>query len=236
MKDTFQMREHQNLGTTERLATLMAGAGLLALAARTPRARRPLAAASAALLIRGATGFCPAYAATGRSSRGVDSRQALTGSKGSHVDAHITIGRPREVVYLFWKQLDRLAAALPDSIRVQQLDDRRSRWSLARTSASEGPVAEWTAEIINDEPSDLIAWKTIGQADVASAGSVHFRDAPGSRGTEVRVRMQYSPPFGRLAASLAGLFGRGADQMVRECLRDIKRHLELGGAVTLTGK
>jgi uncharacterized membrane protein len=45
--------------------------------------------------------------------------------------------------------------------------------------------------------------------------------------------MQYSPPFGRIGAGIATLFRRGADQVVQQCLRDIKRYLELGRSVTL---
>jgi uncharacterized membrane protein len=94
-------------------------------------------------------------------------------------------------------------------------------------------LATWTAEIINDVPERVIAWRTVGESDIVSAGSVQFKEAPGGQGTELSVHMQYSPPFGRLGAGLAGLFGRGADQVVTQCLRDIKRYLELGRQVTL---
>jgi uncharacterized membrane protein len=94
-------------------------------------------------------------------------------------------------------------------------------------------LATWTAEIINEEAEKVIGWRTTEDADIVSAGSVQFREAPGGQGTEVRVHMQYSPPFGRIGAGIATLFRRGADQVVQQCLRDIKRYLELGRSVTL---
>ena len=63
--------------------------------------------------------------------------------------------------------------------------------------APAGRTVEWDAEIINEIPDELIGWRTLQGADVISAGSVRFHEAHG-RGTEVRVRLQYEPPGGRL--------------------------------------
>jgi uncharacterized membrane protein len=189
-------------------------------------------------MFRGATGYCPAYAAAVRPAgairkRTASTRDALAGSKGSHLRAAVTIAQPVETVYAFWRNLDQLSMALPSSITIEHLDDRRSRWSLAAARGSTPATAAWTAEIINDEPGKLIGWRTVEQSDIVSAGSVRFTAAPAGQGTEVFVKMQYSPPFGRVGAGLARLFGRGADQVVTQCLRDIKRYLELGRQVTV---
>jgi uncharacterized membrane protein len=188
-------------------------------------------------MVRGATGYCPAYAAAGKpralSTWATSTRRALSGSKGAHLRTATTIAQPVETVYAFWRNLDHLSMALPSSITIERLDDRRSRWSLAPAKGSTPALATWTAEIINDAPEKVIGWRTLGDSDIISAGSVHFKEAPGGQGTELSVHMQYSPPFGRLGAGLARLFGRGADQVVTQCLRDIKRYLELGRQVTL---
>jgi len=49
---------------------------------------------------------------------------------------------------------------------------------------------EWDAEIINDKPYELIAWRTVGSR-VDHAGSVHF-DARPEGGTMLRVSLQYA--------------------------------------------
>lgn len=60
---------HPNIHPTERLLTAAAGLGLLLLAAKMPRARRPLVAMSTAVLLRSLTGYCPAYAAAATDGR-----------------------------------------------------------------------------------------------------------------------------------------------------------------------
>lgn len=226
-----------NVSQAERILTVLTGLGALALAAELPRARGALAAISGALMARGVTGYCPAYAAAGMPARALptssSTRRALGGSSGAHLRAATTIAQPVETVYAFWRNLDHLSMALPSSITIERLDDRRSRWVLAPAKGSTPALAAWTAEIINEVPERVIAWRTVGESDIVSAGSVQFKEAPGGQGTELSVHMQYSPPFGRLGAGLAGLFGRGADRVVTQCLRDIKRYLELGRQVTL---
>ena len=53
-----------------------------------------------------------------------------------------------------------------------------------------GARFEWDAEIINDKPYELIAWRTVGSR-VDHAGSVHF-DARPEGGTMLRVSLQYA--------------------------------------------
>lgn len=220
------LRMHANVGGAERWMTALAGLGLFALAVRMPRARRPLGAASMALLLRGATGYCPAYAAAGVDAAGdgrSDTARALGGSNGVLVESRAIIARPAAEVFAFWRDLTQLAHALPESIHVEAVSDTESRWSLAHRGL---PTARWSARIINEEPGRLIGWKTIDDADVVSAGSVRFTPAPGDRATEVQVRFQYSPPLGRVGAGLASLVRHGADDIVKDALRRIKARLE----------
>jgi uncharacterized membrane protein len=205
-----------NLDRTERIVTAIAGGVALAAAATASRGRVPLAAASAALLARAATGYCPIVART----RNADSetKRRLGGPRGAHLQAQTRIERPPHEVYAFWRDLDRLSAALPRFVSATEIDAARSEWSL-------GDRARWTAEIINDEPGKLIGWQTLSGADIVSAGSVRFNDA-GGNATDLVVHMQYSPPFGRLGASLAELFGKGANEIVEESLAAAKQAIE----------
>lgn len=205
-----------NLDRSERIVTAIAGGVALAAAVRASRGRVPLVAASAALLARAATGYCPIVARTRNSDS--ETRRHLGGARGAHLQAQTRIERPPREVYAFWRDLDRLSAALPRLVSATQLDDTRSEWSLADR-------ARWTAEIINDEPGKVIGWQTLSGADIVSAGSVRFNEADGNA-TDLVVHMQYSPPFGRLGASLAELFGQGATGIVEESLAAAKQALE----------
>lgn len=118
-------------------------------------------------------------------------------------------------------------------ITVEQIDQQRSHW------VAQGPAnkrIEWDAEIINEIPTQLIAWKSLPGSDVGSAGSVRFKDAPGGRGTEIRVELQYNPPGGVVGSYFARLFGREPEQEITADLGRLKQFLESGEAATTEGQ
>ena len=65
-----------------------------------------------------------------------------------------------------------------------------------------------------------------------SAGSVHFADAGPARGTHVRVRLQYSPPGGKVGAAIAKLLGRDPASEIHADLRQFKQLVESGEVST----
>ena len=71
-----------------------------------------------------------------------------------------------------------------------------------------GQTVEWEAEIINDKPNEMIAWRSLPGSEVDTAGSVHFKPVGGGRGTEVHVNLKYNPPGGVVGAAVAKLFGQ----------------------------
>jgi uncharacterized membrane protein len=71
---------------------------------------------------------------------------------------------------------------------------------------------------------------------VDTAGSVHFRELPHDRGTEVRVVLKYDPPAGKAGAALARLFGSSPESQVREDLRRLKQFMETGEVATTAGQ
>jgi uncharacterized membrane protein len=226
-----------NVAGVERWASAIGGAALTAYAVRQLKERSPagamLAAAGTALIYRGATGHCAVYEAAGIDTAIRTSRQALGGSKGVHVEESYTINRRPDELYAFWRKFEQLPAFMRHLVRVTQHDERRSHWV---AKAPSGRTVEWDAEIINEIPNELIGWRTVDGADVVSAGSVHFKPSPGGRGTEVRVRLQYSPPGGKLGAGIAWLFGHEPSQTIREDLRHFKQLMEAGEIPTVEGQ
>jgi uncharacterized membrane protein len=97
-------------------------------------------------------------------------------------------------------------------------------------------VVEWSAEIINEIPNKLIAWRSLEHSDVVSAGSVNFDEAGADRGTRIRVRLQYSPPGGKIGGAVAKLLRRDAATEIREDLRRFKQLLEAGEVATTEGQ
>jgi uncharacterized membrane protein len=210
-----------NVGTWERIGSVAAGAGLVYLASRRSPSSRALRAAGAGLMVRGFSGYCPVNALTGRDSRSRDSKRALGGPRGVHVLESVIVGADPATVYRFWRNLAHLPRFMRHLERVDVIDSTRSHWVAAGPA---GASVEWDAEIINDIENKLIAWKSLENADVVSAGSVRFRPTTG--GTEITVHLQYDPPAGSLGAGIAAVFGREPSQTIREDLRRLKLHFE----------
>ena len=210
--------EHQG-----RWATALGGAALVVWGARKLTAERHpvgalLATTGAGLIWR---------------STKSDTRQRLGGARGTRVEESFAINRPPEELYRFWRHLEELPRLMPELVSVRMIDHRRSHW-IAR-----GPVGwqpQWYADIINDIPNELIAWRTIAGSSLVSAGSIHFEAGPPGRGTVVRVLLQYDPPGGKFGAALAWAFGQAPGGVVREGLRRFKQLMETGEMATTAGQ
>jgi uncharacterized membrane protein len=140
----------------------------------------------------------------------------------------ITVGRPVEEVYAFWRDFENFPRFMRHLESVSVLDERRSRW-VAKAPA--GKSVEWDAEMTEDVPNERISWRSLDGSEIYNAGTVHFQRAPGDRGTEVRVEFEYDPPFGKLGSKVASLFREEPGQQVRDDLRHFKQVMELGEIV-----
>jgi uncharacterized membrane protein len=229
-------RSRRNVGDLERWGSIVAGS---ALALYGFSRRRPsglfLAAMGVLLVRRGAIAHCDIYQALDLStaSGSGDSRKALGGSGGSQVEEAVTVNRPAADLFQFWRNLENLPRFMQHLDSVTVISDTESRW---RARGPHGRPIEWTAEIINEIPNELIAWKSLNGSDVVSAGSVHFDEAGADRGTRIRVRLQYSPPGGKIGTAVAKLLGRDAASEIREDLRRFKQLVEAGEVATTNGQ
>ena len=149
-----------------------------------------------------------------------------------HVTKGVTINQPREAVYQFWHDFANLPRFMTHVQSVTSTGDRRSHWVV---SAPGGQTVEWDAEILEDRPHELIAWRSIEGSDIVHEGSVRFDEAPGDRGTEVYVDLLYEAPAGRAGAALAKLFGEEPTQQIRDDLRRLKQVMETGEVVRSDG-
>ena len=231
-----------NVANPERVGSVALGAALIAFGLRQRDAKGLLAAViGGAFVQRGATGHCMVYDALGVSTGDSEAvlgrhRDDVTGAaatvnarKAVKVERAVTIARPRSELYDFWHDFTNLPRFMEhlESVRVDS--PTRSHW---KAKAPAGSEVEWDAEIVNDVPNEIIAWKSVGDADVANAGAVNFSDAPGDRGTIVKVTLDYEPPGGKLGALVARLFGEDPDRQVREDLRKFKQLMETGAITT----
>jgi uncharacterized membrane protein len=153
------------------------------------------------------------------------------GANTIDIKTALTVGRPREEVYRFWRDFDNLPRFMDHLEAVRITGERTSHW---KAKAPVGMTVEWDAEIIEDRPSELIVWQSLEGADVENSGSVRFRSAPGDRGTEIVLEMQFRPPGGLIGAKIARFFDEVPKTQMRNDLRRFKQVLETGEVVRST--
>ena len=154
-------------------------------------------------------------------------------AQSQHTEQVLTIDATPERLYEFWRNFENLPQVMWYLESVQVLDEKRSRW---RAKAPAGKTVEWEAEITGDVPNERIEWRSTDNSTVPNEGSVEFRRAPGDRGTEVRVIVNYHTPAGTLGEGVAKLVGRSPGWEIREDLRRFKQIMETGEIATIEGQ
>jgi uncharacterized membrane protein len=86
---------------------------------------------------------------------------------------------------------------------------------------------EFQSRVIEDIPNQSIAWRTLPDSQVQSAGFVRF-DENRDGSTRVTVQMSYVPPAGAVGHAVAQLFGVDPRQAMNEDLIRLKSLLEEG--------
>lgn len=217
--------QHQNGDTDSNQRLLYAlGGGMLVLVGLSRRSLPGvgLAAVGGSVAYHAMTGHWPM-----QQPNGIDADYSV------RVNKAVTINRPAEELYRLWRDFENLPRFMSHLESVTVQDGKRSHWV---ASAPLGKKVEWDAEIINEEENRLIAWRSVGSADVESAGSVRFEKAPGDRGTEVHVKLEYMPPGGVAGAMFAKLFQEEPGQQIHADLHRLKQILEAGEAPSTEGQ
>lgn len=149
--------------------------------------------------------------------------------KGDSLTARsVTINKPRNELYAFWRDFSRLPSFMENVVRVEPRDDRRSHWVV---KAPGGKTVEWDAIITEERHGELIAWVSAEGADVPNSGRVDFRGA-GPRGTIVTATIEYDPPAGIIGKVIAKIFQREPAIQARRDLRRFKQLMECGEVTT----
>ncbi len=223
-----------NVGKTERKISAVLGALLLgSLAIKGLPGKWARLGAGLLMLERAITGFCTPYKLLGITS--VQPEEGRTVSlplkRGLEIEQALTVNKPRDEVYAYWRDLSNLPKFMRHLESVTETGDGRSHW------VAKAPVkVEWDAEITTERPGELIGWRSVESATVKNAGSVRFKDAPGGRGTEVHVYFEYQPVAGPAGQAAAKLLQQVTLQQVRMDLGRFKAILEAGEAPTTEGQ
>ncbi len=154
-----------------------------------------------------------------------NARATVPYGHGSRLEEITTIAREPLDVYAAWRDLESLPLVMPHVKRVQKMPgSARSRWTLAGPGGND---VTWEAEIFEDVPGERIAWRA-DNAPVKHAGAVRFAAAPGGRGTEVRIEIEYLAPGGPLGALGLKFVKKPPLRLLELDLRRFKSDLEAG--------
>ncbi|HEX7226671.1 MAG TPA: SRPBCC family protein [Candidatus Binatia bacterium] len=200
---------------------------VLGMALTSPNAnRRRIAAATAAV-----TGVTVLDV---RASQRLSSQPELQDSAVSiQVKKSITINRSPEDLYQFWHEFQTLPRFMSDLESVENTGEKRSHWVVKGPA---GKRIHWDAEITEDRPNELIAWRSLEGSQVQNSGSVRFEPAQRKPGTVVRVEIEYRPPAGLLGATVAKFLGAEPKQQLHENLHRFRQLMETGEIITTEGQ
>ncbi len=209
---------------TERWASLIGGGALVLLGLRQASLRGVLTAlAGGGLIYQGAT----------KQSTIQKAQEAIGMNKPIRVEKTVTINKPADELYRYWHNFENLPTFMKHLKSVKVYDQKRSHWI---ANAPLGNNVEWDADILEDRENEFISWTSVEGADVENSGFVRFQKAPGDRGTEVKVVLEYNLPGGGLTAAIAKLFGEEPEQQIGDELRRFKMLMEAGEIATTEGQ
>jgi uncharacterized membrane protein len=124
-------------------------------------------------------------------------------------------------LYTIWRNVEAAPLWQEQIAEVVRTGEKTSHWIMK----SGDNILEWDSEILADEPSKRIAWRSTGGIS-ENAGEVIFELAPGGRGTVATVLQEFR--IGKLASAWQTLVGRNPKQSVIENLRHFKAFAETG--------
>ncbi|CAN5251613.1 SRPBCC family protein [soil metagenome] len=140
----------------------------------------------------------------------------------SVIENSIEVDRPASTVYDQWTQFEEFPQFMEGVERVEQLDDRRLHWH----AEIGGADREWDAEIAEQVPDEVIAWRATG--DTGHTGRVTF-DRLSDASTRVNLRMEYQPKgLTEKAGDMLGV----VDRRVKGDLDRFKAFIESRGTET----
>jgi uncharacterized membrane protein len=208
----------------ERWASLIGGGAMVLMGLRQGSLRGALTAlAGGGLVYQGAT----------KQSTIQKAQEAIGLNQPIKVEKTVTINKSAEELYRFWHDFENLPTFMKHLKSVKVHNEKRSHWI---ANAPLDNTVEWDADILEDRENEFISWASVEGADVDNSGFVRFTKAPGDRGTEVKVVLEYNPPGGALAATVAKLFGEEPEQQIGDELRRFKMLMEAGEIATTEGQ
>src|SRR5690606_22686432 len=213
-----------NVSPSERIISFTIGGAMLYRSFKTLHRRPVLALAAGYLVYRSIAGYCPISRWMGKKD---------THNPAINIKSYLTINRPRDEVYRYWRRLRNLPTFMKHLERVEERTDTHSHWA-AKLPGMTGAI-EWDAEIVEDQPGYFIGWRALPGSIIENAGKVEFSDAPDGASTEIQAVFSYHPPAGSVGTGIARLLNPLLKTMIEGEIWNFKRIMEAGEIPTTAG-
>jgi len=139
------------------------------------------------------------------------------------IEARVTIRRPVEEVFGFYRDFTNLPSFLGDVMAVEPIGPSTSRWTI------QGPLgvrARWTIRVTEERKNELIRYETVTLRGLTTYWEIHF--APGPEAGETEVHEAMTAPLGTLGRAALALTGKFPAHEVYANLHRLKQIMELG--------
>lgn len=208
-----------NVGKAERAVMIAAGAYLLYRVLKKNDKRKVAEGiAAGTMLFRGISGYCPAYDA-------IDRAGVLKSSNVS-IKTSLTVNKGVADVYAAWRNLENLPKFMSHIESVQEIDQYKSEWK-AKIPGGLGATVGWKAEILMDEPNQLLSWHSLPDSGIHNAGKVRFTPT-GANITDIEVTISYHAPLGKAGEIAGKLLTPVFEKVVEKDVAAFKEYVETG--------
>jgi uncharacterized membrane protein len=232
----LQSKRSANVGAAERGLTAALGlafgaAGLLGLVQR----RRGLGSllmglAGGALMFHGAKRHSLIYDLLGVTDEDAGATTHPL-RRQIHVRRSITIHKPVDQVYGFWRNPASHPKFMEMIEDVQPIDEKRWHWVAAFPMVGR---VEWDSEMTDDRPNERISWAASDAGVFDQRGMVTFRHY-GQASTEVTAEMVFRMRGGAVGIALAKVIGKDPENVAARNLQRAKQLLEAGEVASNAG-
>jgi len=138
------------------------------------------------------------------------------------VHESIEVQAPVEEVYRRWTNFTEFPRFMENIKEVTPAGEGRYHW---KAKGPLGVEAEWNANVVEEIPNQLIAWRSDDDDSIRVNGAVKF-ESMGPM-TKIDVNMGYQVPAGPAGEAVAKLFSNPAKQ-THEDLEHFKQMIESG--------
>ncbi len=150
-------------------------------------------------------------------------------TRATEIERSITIRASEDELYRLWRDPQHLSRIMDHFATVTAVDGGRHYWVIPLPI---GQIA-WNTRTVAEHPSESLRWEPLAGPRIFDDVSVHFRPAPGDRGTEVTLRIRFALPSGIVGCVVMGRIDTGLGLLVNTVLRRSKSLVETGEIPTL---